>query len=91
MSEVAISVSEAARDFLRVLDLVEREGGPAILVRDGKPVATLNLVAGPALTCGELAERWEKLERLPPDEAKAFADDLEHARSTLPLPNSQWD
>jgi hypothetical protein len=31
----------------------------------------------PRLTCGELAERWDSLGRLPLDEARAFADDLE--------------
>jgi antitoxin (DNA-binding transcriptional repressor) of toxin-antitoxin stability system len=91
MSETAISVAEAARDFLRVLDQVERKREPAVLLREGKPVATLNPVAGAALTCTELAERWSSLPKLPPDEAAAFADDLERARESLPPLKSGWD
>ena len=48
-------------------------------------------VAGPALTGAELADRWEKMDKLPPDEANAFADDLEAARRHLPPLKSAWD
>jgi hypothetical protein len=44
-----------------------------------------------ARTCGELAERWAGLERLPSDEANAFADDIERARATLPPLKAAWD
>jgi antitoxin (DNA-binding transcriptional repressor) of toxin-antitoxin stability system len=84
MSDTAITVAEAARDFLGLLDLVERSREPAVLVREGRPVATLSPVPSVALTRAELAERWSKLEKLPPDEAHAFADDLERARTGLP-------
>ena len=33
-----------------------------------------------AKTCGELADHWKKIDRLRPDEAKAFADDMESLR-----------
>jgi antitoxin (DNA-binding transcriptional repressor) of toxin-antitoxin stability system len=91
MSEKTVPVAEAARDFLRILDLVERERQSAILVRDGKPVATLNPIQSPALTCEELAARWDKLEKLPADEANAFADDVEQSRDTLPPIKPVWD
>jgi hypothetical protein len=45
-------------------------------------VATLDPIPSPALNCEELAALWEKLEKLPPDEAKAFADDIEQSRDT---------
>jgi hypothetical protein len=45
----------------------------------------------PTRTCGELAERWSGLEKLPLDEANAFADDIEHARAHLPPLKSAWD
>jgi hypothetical protein len=54
-------------------------------------VATLNPAPGPALTSVEVADRWEKLDKLPPDEANAFADDLEAARRHLPPLRSAWD
>ena len=91
MSDTAIPVAEAARDFLRVLDLVERGRETAVLIRDGRPVATLNPIPEPAENCGELAERWSKLDRLPADEAQAFAEDLERSRASLPTPKPAWD
>jgi antitoxin (DNA-binding transcriptional repressor) of toxin-antitoxin stability system len=91
MSESAIPVAEAAKDFLGLLDWVERRREPAILMREGRPVATLSPLPGAALTCGELAERWPKLDKLSPEEANAFADDLERARASLPPLKPSWD
>jgi len=42
------------------------------------------------LTAAELAERWSTLPRLAPDEAGAFADDLNAARRELPAPDA-WE
>jgi len=91
MSETTIPSEEIAKDFLRVLERVERKGESAVIVRDGKRVATLSPLPAPALTCAELADRWPNLERLAPDEADAFADDLEHARHRLPPVRPAWD
>jgi hypothetical protein len=91
MNETAIPVAEAAKDFLKVLDLVERKRESAVLMREGNAVAILNPAPAPALTGAELAERWRKLERLPPDEANALADDIEAARRNLPPLESAWD
>ena len=44
-----------------------------------------------ALTCGELADRWPQLEKLPLEEANAFADDVEQARANLPSLQPSWD
>lgn len=55
------------------------------------PVATLYPVPDFPLTSAELEARWEKLDRLPPDEANTFADDLEAARRQLPPLNSAWE
>jgi antitoxin (DNA-binding transcriptional repressor) of toxin-antitoxin stability system len=91
MSETTIPVAEAARDFFRILEIVECGHQSAVLVRDGKPVATLNPILSPALTCEELAARWKKLEKLPADEAEAFADDIEQSRVTLLPVKPVWD
>ena len=45
----------------------------------------------PARTCGELAESWSGVNRLPADEASAFADDIERARANLPPLKPAWD
>lgn len=44
-----------------------------------------------ALTCGELADRWAGLEKLPLEEAESFADDVEQARANLPSLKPAWD
>lgn len=44
-----------------------------------------------AQTCGELAECWSGLAKLPREEAEAFADELERARATLPSLKPAWD
>jgi antitoxin (DNA-binding transcriptional repressor) of toxin-antitoxin stability system len=90
-SETAVPVAEAAEDFLKLLDRVERERKSAVIVREGKPVATLSPVPGPTLTSVELADRCERWSRLPPEEANSFADDLESARRNLPPLRSAWD
>ncbi len=91
MSERTFPVAVVAKDFLRVLEGVERKGEPAVIVRDGKRVATLSPFPALALTCAELADRWPNLERLAPDEASAFADDIEQARASLPPLRPAWD
>jgi hypothetical protein len=45
----------------------------------------------PAISCGELAERWVLLEKMPQQEADAFARDVEESRRNLPPPTSAWD
>ncbi len=91
MSETAVPVAEAAKDFLGLLDRVERKRETAILVREGKAVATLSPLPTAANTCAELAERWPNLQKLSPEEANAFADDIENARAKLPRPVPVWD
>jgi hypothetical protein len=91
MSEIAISVDAAAKDLSGLLDLLERKRTSAMLLREGKLVATLSPMPSAARTCAELAERWPQLEKLTPDEANSFADDLDHARLNLPSIKPAWD
>ena len=46
---------------------------------------------GSTRTCAELADRWATLEKLPLEEANAFADDIERARASLPPLKPAWD
>ena len=65
MNETAIPVAEAAKDFLKLLDLVERKQESAIFMREGRAVATRNPMPGPELPSVELADRWEKWTSFP--------------------------
>jgi antitoxin (DNA-binding transcriptional repressor) of toxin-antitoxin stability system len=91
VSETVIPVAEAARDFLRLLEWVETRREPATLVRDGQPVARIVPLPRPAATCDELAERWDTIPSLPPEEGESFATDLEQARANLPSLKAAWD
>lgn len=71
-----------------------RPSGSETLPAKARALLTLldSVTLTPAVqTCGELAERWSQLERLASDEANAFADDIEHARTTLPPLKPAWD
>jgi|GEM_PF-928023 len=46
---------------------------------------------GPAKTGAELAARLAAIKKLPPEEAEAFARDIEEARASLPPLKSAWD
>jgi hypothetical protein len=47
--------------------------------------------SSPVQTCAELASRWSEIEKLPAEEATAFADDIERSRGNLPPLKSAWD
>ena len=93
MSGTIISVTEAVRDFARVLERVENGRETAILMREGKKVAQIvPCPAGlPSPDCEEMIRRWQNLDRLPPDEAEAFARDVEAIHARQPPLKSVWD
>ena len=66
--------------------------GAEALPANGRGLLTLlNSGIAPITTCGELSGRWSQLEKLPADEASAFADDIEQSRANLPPLKSTWD
>ncbi len=66
-------------------------GAETLPVNGHALLTLLDSGAPPSRTCGELAERWSALEKLPLNEASAFADDIEQARAILPPLKSAWD
>ena len=70
-----------------------RPRGAETLPPSGHALLTLldSDVPSPARTCGELAESWSRLEKLPADEANDFADDIEQSRASLHPLKSAWD
>lgn len=91
MNGTAISVTDAARDFLSLVERVESRRESAVITREGRPVATLVPVNRPAATCEKLAAYWEKIPRLSPEEGEAFARDIEEGIRNLPPLKSPWD
>ncbi|MCW5557186.1 MAG: type II toxin-antitoxin system Phd/YefM family antitoxin [Verrucomicrobiae bacterium] len=91
MNGTAISVTEAARDFLTLMERVESRRESAVITREGRPVATFVPVDQTAQTSEELAERLAAIPRLPSEEAEAFARDIEECIQSLPPLKSPWD
>lgn len=85
-----ITVTEAARHFSDLINRVRYRHEKAVLLKGGKPVAQVGPVRS-AMTGRELAKRWEEHPWLAPDEAGAFAADIQSARSKLPPPESKWE
>ncbi len=91
MSEVAITLDDAARDFARVVARACDRHESLLITDHGRPVARLSPVEGPARTCAELAARLAKAPRLSLGNADDLARELEEARAHLPPPRSAWD
>jgi prevent-host-death family protein len=77
-----ITDSEAARNLPRYLDRVAR-GERFVVTRRGEPVAELSPVRT-GMKVRDLPAFFASLPPLTPEEAAAFADDVERARAELP-------
>lgn len=90
--KIAASVTDVIRNFADYVNRVAYRREHFILVRGGKAVAELSPVpAGTRL--GDLPGLLESLPRLSAEEAEAFAEDLERARSELEAhaPEDPWE
>jgi len=85
-----MSVTEAARNFSRVVRRAERHAS-TLLVKNGKPVARVVPVEAPPKTTRSLAEAWPTIRHLNQEEAESFAADIAAARHALPPLISPWD
>jgi hypothetical protein len=70
-----------------------RTSGEESLPEKGRGLLTLLTTnnAARARTCADLAKWWTNRERLPKEEAMAFAEEIEKARAELPPPKPAWD
>lgn len=75
--EKTVSATEAVRKFSEILNSIKYRGDHYIIVRGGKPVASISPVETPVKqgTLGELKELIRKLPRLG-DEAERFEENL---------------
>jgi len=89
---LAISVTEALRNFSDYINRVAYRGERFVLVRGGKPVAELTPVPS-GTRLGDLPSLMASLPRLSADDAEAFAEDLARAREEAGAssPRDPWD
>lgn len=90
MSEKTMTVTEAARNFSRIIRRAERRVS-TLLVKNGKPIARVIPVESNPQTTHSFAAAWPKMRHLTPAEAESFAEDLEADRKSLPPLVSPWD
>ncbi len=88
-----ISATDVVRKFSDVLNSIKYKGNHFIILRGGKPVASISPVEKPIKerTLGELKELLKKLPRLG-DEAERFERDLKAIIKHQPLmpEKNQW-
>ena len=79
----SLRATDAARRFSDVLDAVETRGETFLIVRHGKPVATL----GPAIG-GRGSDVKELVRGTPPD--AEWLDDVRRMREALQIEDRRW-
>ena len=93
MSEKAISVTEAARNFADCVNRAHYQGMTFVLHKNGVPVARIVPEEGRPRTGREIAAALRvalKDVHLGEEEATAWLHDLEEARKTQPPPVDKW-
>ena len=81
-----VTITEARKNFSKVL-LRAHRSGEVIIEKNGKPFASLKPIRMPP-TGAQILKNWSRKKRLrlPPDEARKFADDLENIHKALNVP-----
>jgi prevent-host-death family protein len=90
MSEITISVTEAARNFADCVNRAHYQGQEFVLLKNGLPVARLTPVESRRYTTKELARALAKV-KLTPAESRAWQRDLKAARKSLKAQPDRWD
>lgn len=85
-----ITVTEAARNFSDVISRTFYRHETTVLLKGGKPVASIVPVAPSTITGSELAALWADLPHLDASDGDAFARELESATLSLPAPRDPW-
>lgn len=89
MSDIIITVTEAARNFADCVNRAHYQSQTFMLLKNGVPFARL-VPAGKRTRHGrDLAEALASV-ALSDKEAKAFGRDLQAARGTLEAPRDKW-
>ncbi|MGA9071778.1 MAG: hypothetical protein WB424_16055 [Terracidiphilus sp.] len=89
MSEVVISVTEAARNFSDCVNRVRYLGTTFVLQKNGVSVARIVPEERKSCTGLELAEALAKV-HLTPEEANTWSRDLQEARKSLVPQKDKW-
>ena len=89
MRKIAISVTEAARNFADCINRVHYQSQSFVLVKNGKPLARLVPETEKICTGKDLSEALAEA-RLSPSEAVSWRKDLLKARKNLKPIEDKW-
>jgi antitoxin (DNA-binding transcriptional repressor) of toxin-antitoxin stability system len=89
MTKIAITVTEAARNFSDCINRARYQNVTFVLLKNGAPVA--QLVPNPEKVCfGSDLAAVLSTARLTDKESKAWRRDLQASRKTLKAPKDKW-
>ena len=86
-----VSVTEGARNFADIVNRAFYRGETTILMRNGIAVAHIAPAAPIGLLAHEVRRRLSLRRRMSPENAEAFARDVEEARRSLPPLRDPWE
>ena len=89
MKKIAISVTEAARNFADCINRVHYQSQSFVLVKNGKPLARLIPETEKICTGKDLSEALVEAE-LSPREATLWGKDIHKARKNLKPVEDKW-
>lgn len=89
MRKIAISVTDAARNFADCVNRAHYQNVTFVLLKNGTPVARLTPDHEKVCTGRDLADALAKTE-LSAEEGVAWYQDLQNARKTLKSPTDKW-
>ena len=93
MSEKSISVTEAARNFSDCINRARYQGTTFIIHKGGKPVARIvptEQKLSKGLELGSALEEALKDVHISKENAAAWLNELEEARTAVPPPIDRW-
>jgi antitoxin (DNA-binding transcriptional repressor) of toxin-antitoxin stability system len=89
MKKLAISVTDAARNFADCVNRAHYQNVTYVLLRNGSPVARL-VPDGEKVCKGRALAETLSMTRLSGEEARSWSSDLASARKVLKTPVDKW-
>ncbi|MCB1086341.1 MAG: hypothetical protein KDM63_04800 [Verrucomicrobiae bacterium] len=91
MSDRRMTVTDAARNLVDLVDRASKNGESTLLIRSGQTVARIVPVEEIGCSGSDFAARWRGVRHLDSQDAEDFAAEVEKDRTEFQLPPSAWD
>jgi antitoxin (DNA-binding transcriptional repressor) of toxin-antitoxin stability system len=91
MSEIVLTIEDAARSLPDVVDRVHASGETALLTRSGQAIARIVPVPGQRQAADDLIAFLHRWRSAHPDPDLQFADAIELSRGAVQAPHDPWE